>query len=197
MFVLARGVRCSVCLREKCDGIWKDRLTAEGWIGKNGLGKSREGDGKTPVGLFHLTGAFGVRENPGTKLPYVQVGASHYFVDDPASRFYNQMVSVQACPEEESGYPAGGSGAQVMYIQPSEKDWNSAEHPIEMAQAYASAMILDYNRERIPGRGSGIFLHCDEGRPTAGCIAVPETAMVRILRENVRSIQIAPDTPRY
>ncbi len=143
-------------------------MAFDGWIGRGGLGKECEGDGRTPVGNFQIPYAFGLRENPGTELPYVRVTKDHYFVDDPASRYYNQLVRASRV----------------------DRDWKSAEHLSEMGAAYAYAMVLDYNRERIPGLGSGIFLHCHEGHPTAGCVAVEEGAMVRILRANADRIEI-------
>jgi L,D-peptidoglycan transpeptidase YkuD (ErfK/YbiS/YcfS/YnhG family) len=55
----------------------KARLTVDGkvlfvtdvFVGKNGLGKTGEGDGKTPIGTLHPLSAFGVKPNPGTKMP--------------------------------------------------------------------------------------------------------------------------------
>ena len=42
------------------DGTWQQIMTTPGFIGKNGLGKTKEGDGMTPVGTFHFDKAFGV-----------------------------------------------------------------------------------------------------------------------------------------
>jgi len=33
----------------------------------------------------------------------------------------------------------------------------------------------------VPGRGSAIFFHLSEGRPTAGCVAVERDDMLRLL----------------
>jgi L,D-peptidoglycan transpeptidase YkuD (ErfK/YbiS/YcfS/YnhG family) len=42
-----------------------------GYVGKNGVAsRKREGDGKTPAGLFRLGTAFGVREKPDTRMSY-------------------------------------------------------------------------------------------------------------------------------
>lgn len=61
-------------------------------------------------------------------------------------------------------------------------DWNSAEHLLDYPTAYAYAASVNYNTECVPGKGSTIFLHCSTGRPTAGCISVSESAMVKILK---------------
>jgi L,D-peptidoglycan transpeptidase YkuD (ErfK/YbiS/YcfS/YnhG family) len=34
----------------------------------------------------------------------------------------------------------------------------------------------------VPGRGSGIFLHVQIGKPTSGCISLPEAALIHTLR---------------
>jgi len=48
--------------------------------------------------------------------------------------------------------------------------------------AYKYVAVIEYNTDKIvKGAGSAIFLHCTEGKPTSGCISVPEEAMVKIL----------------
>jgi len=43
--------------------------------------------------------------------------------------------------------------------------------------------VIDYNaRPVVPGRGSAIFLHVSAGQATAGCVSLPETTLVRVLR---------------
>ena len=52
-----------ISLHEKQnDGTWHMVMTTPGFIGKNGLGKTREGDAKTPTGVFHFNRAFGIAE---------------------------------------------------------------------------------------------------------------------------------------
>ena len=34
----------------------------------------------------------------------------------------------------------------------------------------------------VPGRGSGIFLHAQTGRPTNGCVSIPRADLRRVLR---------------
>lgn len=40
------------------------------YVGKNGIGKTCEGDYKTPTGRYHFTMAFGMREKPDTHLKF-------------------------------------------------------------------------------------------------------------------------------
>jgi D-alanyl-D-alanine dipeptidase len=81
-------------------------------VGKNGLGwgiglagadasvrvaqepVKREGDGKSPAGIFDLGTAFGYAQQPlpGLKLPYLTLTPSIECVDDTSSKYYNRIV---------------------------------------------------------------------------------------------------------
>lgn len=147
---------------ENLNAEWKLVLETEALIGKNGLGKTREGDGKTPIGTFRFTDAFGILENSETKMNYTQVNENHYWVDDGESKYYNQFISTDEV----------------------EKDWKSAEHICEYGESYHYVLATSYNSDCIPGLGSAVFLHCtsDEAEATAGCIAIPERYMKVIIR---------------
>lgn len=141
---------------------WQLIFETEAIIGKNGLGKTKEGDGKTPVGVFLFVEAFGILDNPGTKMNYTKVDKSHYWVDDSGSNYYNQFVSSK----------------EVL------KDWVSAEHIVEYEDSYQYVLATSFNLERIPGKGSAVFLHCSSEKmeATAGCVAVPEVYMREIMK---------------
>ena len=148
--------------REENGTDWGLVLETEAVIGKNGLGKTKEGDGKTPVGVFLFVKAFGILENPGAKMEYTKVDKSHYWVDDSSSKYYNQFVSTDMVT----------------------KDWDTAEHIAEYEESYHYVLATSYNVERIPGNGSAVFLHCtsEQSEATAGCIAVPEVYMREIMK---------------
>ncbi|MBO5514825.1 MAG: hypothetical protein J5963_01835, partial [Schwartzia sp.] len=55
------------------EGNWRVVMTTPGFIGKEGLGKTQEGDGRTPVGTFRFNAAFGIAEDPGCAIPYTRV----------------------------------------------------------------------------------------------------------------------------
>lgn len=79
-------------------------------MGKNGItSNKREGDGKTPTGIYSFGQAFGVAGNPGTSRGWLQVNNNHYWVDDVNSPYYNKLVD------------ASQTGIQ----------WSSAEHLID------------------------------------------------------------------
>ena len=106
--------------------------------------------------------AFGVKENPGSILPYHQLTDTDYWVDDPGSSHYNQLVDSSS----------------------TKKDWKSAEHMAAMVPFYNYGLALDYNSDRVPGKGSAIFLHCMNGAAdigTSGCVKVSEEYMKKLV----------------
>ena len=64
-----------------------------------------------------------------------------------------------------------------------------------MGRAYWYGLVTDYNRDRVPGLGSGIFLHCEEGHPTAGCVSVPQEMMVFLLQNMSADCYMVIDFP--
>ena len=142
---------------------WKEYIKSEAHIGKNGLGKQRERDLKTPRGSFKFTKYFGVAENPGTQVPYVKLNDYHYWNCDSNSNRYNQFVDSR----EYSGFNKGVS-----------------EHLINERTAYKYAMNINYNEKGVAKKGSAIFLHCYTKSPyTAGCVALPESNMLKAIRK--------------
>ena len=153
---------------ENGKNIWTETLDCPGIIGLNGLGKTKEGDNKTPIGDFGITTAFGIKENPGTVIPYNDVDENTYCCGD--ENFYNQMIDISEHPH----------------------DCSDGEHIIEYSPEYNYGIFVDYNKDGTPGLGSAIFFHCAGANTyTGGCIAVSEENMVTILKaldENARII---------
>jgi L,D-peptidoglycan transpeptidase YkuD (ErfK/YbiS/YcfS/YnhG family) len=130
-----------------------------GHVGLRGVSAAkREGDLRTPAGVFPLRGGFGRYGNPGLALGWFRVDSSDVWVDDPSSSLYNTHQRT----------PAHGR-------------WDSAE-PLDNAPVYNYAQVIGYNESRTPGRGSAIFLHVDHGGGTAGCVSVPTSNLLSILR---------------
>ena len=143
--------------------------------GMNGISADkREGDKKTPSGIYSFTMAFGMKDNPGSILPYHKVVNGDHFVDDSGSRYYNRLVNE----------------SQV------QKDWNSSENLIRQAPHYNYALVLNYNDTYVPGKGSTIFLHCPKtanNTGTSGCISIPEEymkLMVQSVDQNTKIIVV-------
>ena len=72
------GSTATLSMYQKSSGEWTQILFTSAHIGKNGIGKTAEGDGKTPTGVYYFTRAFGNNSNPGTSLSYLQVDSSYY-----------------------------------------------------------------------------------------------------------------------
>ena len=141
-------------------GKWSDlALTSYGYVGSNVVdSKSMEGDYKTPYGLFSIGDMFYIDSMPQTGLNSFQITSDTYWVDDPASAYYNQRVE----------------GTENM-------DWTSAEHMISYYTSYKYGFVINYNMNPvIPGKGSAIFFHIGYA-PTAGCVAVSENEMLAYL----------------
>lgn len=157
------SIYAKLTMYEKVNNNWKRTLTTNAVLGKNGVASNkREGDGKTPTGIFPLRDAFGTNTKPkNVTYPYTKTTDNDYWVDDPNSSDYNQWVTY------------GGN--------PSLK-WNSYERLA--VPLYRHAVIIGYNENPIvKGKGSAIFLHVwkNSSSPTLGCIAIAENQLVDVL----------------
>ena len=119
----------------------------------------REGDGCTPLGTWPVRG---VLLRPGRvaaqsiRLPWRWVREGDGWSDDPSDLAYNRPVHLPRA--------------------------YSAESLLRDDDAYDIIVVLGHNdAPPVPGRGSAIFFHLSEGRPTAGCIAVSREDMLRLL----------------
>ncbi len=146
---------------------------AQGWLtagpfavpvalGRGGIKTNkREGDGATPRGIFRpvrLWWRADRHPRPRTMLPVRRIGPRDGWCEDPAHRLYNQPVHV----------PDGSKADRLM-----RKD-----------SLYDFIVELDHNTlPRIAGRGSAVFVHIarDGFAPTAGCVALKEKALQRLL----------------
>jgi D-alanyl-D-alanine dipeptidase len=124
----------------------------------------KEGDGRSPAGVFLLREAVGYSETApaGTRLPYRQATRSLRCVDDPRSRHYNRLVDEAAV----------------------RKDWASAEDMRREDDLYRLVVCVGHN-DHPPraGAGSCIFLHLreTEASVTVGCTAVDRGVMEELL----------------
>ena len=144
-------------------------------LGKNGLGwgrglhgfrlgdgpVKREGDGRSPAGVFALPFLFGEGADR-FRYPYRRMNDRSRCVDDRRSRHYNRIV--------EKGRVFG--------------DWRSAERMKFPSGLYRYGIFVAHNPRNIPGAGSCIFLHIKKpgGKPTVGCTAMSREELVEIMR---------------
>ncbi len=59
--------------KSKHNNAWELTLEANVYVGKHGIGKTGEGDAKSPTADIGGRRAFGILPNPGTKLDYLNV----------------------------------------------------------------------------------------------------------------------------
>ena len=153
----------------------KARLTVDGkvlfvtdvFVGKNGLGKTGEGDGKTPIGTLRPQTAFGIKPNPGTTMPYIDVKPTTYACDEDCE-YYNKIIDTAETKHE-------CKGEEMYSYQPQ----------------YNYGIATDFNKECIYPNGSAVFIHVKGSKPyTGGCISFDEDRMVEILKNCDMSLVI-------
>ena len=169
MIVVAwiQGTTAWISMHEKnSSGEWEQIMSTPGFIGKNGLGKVKEGDHKTPVGTFRFDFAFGIAPDPGCAIPYVQVNENHYWSGDWNYK-YNQFVDVREAPANF--------------------DIANSEHLIDYNPHYLYGLNMGYNSECTPGKGSALFMHCFGPKYpyTLGCVGLPNDKMLFVM-QNIR-----------
>lgn len=131
-------------------------------LGRGGIKPDkREGDGGTPVGLFHplrLWWRADRRRRPQTRLPLRRIGPADAWCEDPNDRRYNQ---------------------------PFQRSANEPGDRLRRDDALYDLIVeIDHNtRPRVAGRGSAVFLHLarPEFGPTAGCVAMRANDLERLL----------------
>lgn len=113
----------------------------------------REGDLRSPAGVFSVGGAFGDESSVETDLRYQHANASMVCVDDPDSSHYGRIIDANTV----------------------ERDWDSAEAMVRADGLYRRTVVVEHNTMPVlPGAGSCIFLH-DWSSPDSaalGCTAM-------------------------
>lgn len=163
-------------VRDGGDGVWReDGAPVSCILGRGGLGvgrgllpgltgpAKRQGDGRTPVGLFALPEAFGhgdvqTAKNAGVRLPYQMVSDRLACVTDPDSPLFGRLAG----PEERAGTRVGRQ--ERMKRDDGANVWG---------------VVIAHNRDHPdPGAGSCLFLNVRRpgGPPTGGSIGLPEAA---------------------
>lgn len=130
-------------------------------LGSAGLApEARDSVPATPMGVYSLDFAFGTQPSPGGGLKYYQTTPDYWWSADGPTYNTMQVCKKADCPFDTS--PA--SGTENLYIP-----------------AYAHAIVMGVNKERIPGHGGAFFVHTTNGAPTAGCVALDDATLVKII----------------
>jgi len=126
----------------------------------------KEGDWKSPAGIFTFGFTFGYADPMKalfTRMPYLMSNELIECIDDPASKYYNKIVSTDIVAA---------------------KDWKSSEQMLLQDPRYEWGIEVDYNKNPIvPGAGSCIFFHvwADDHRATAGCTAMEKENLISLM----------------
>ena len=143
-------------------------LSTGGWtipvaLGRGGIkANKREGDGGTPRGVFRprqLWWRADRHPRPETRLLTRAIRPGDAWCEDAASRHYNRWIRLAP----------GEPGDRL----------TREDH------LYDFIVEIDHNTcPRIAGRGSAVFLHLAQANfsPTAGCVSMTHSAMLRLLR---------------
>jgi L,D-peptidoglycan transpeptidase YkuD (ErfK/YbiS/YcfS/YnhG family) len=145
----------------KVGGVWRQQFPAmSARIGSSGFSDSHtESDASTPTGVYSFSGTmYGIDPNPGVRYAYHRVVADDWWNENPDSPDYNTFQHTSVNP---------GGASEALWTE---------------TVAYRHFAVIRYN---IPvtgsARGSGIFLHAGTGGPTAGCVSLPQSDLVRVL----------------
>ena len=140
-------------------------------LGKKGTtSKKKEGDYKTPEGIFPLRYVMyrpDKIKKPKTKLPIFIIKKNHVWCDDPKNFFYNKIIET--------------------------KKLNLGESLWRKDILYDILVVIGYNDNPIiSGKGSAIFLHLSKKNTcsTRGCIAIKKKNMITLLKNNPKKIEI-------
>lgn len=169
-------------LEKQKDGRWQRIMgPIPGRLGRNGcvwgLGLhpnppsatiKREGDGRSPAGIFSLGGLWVTNKTPvqhHKRIPYVNVGPNDLWVSDiNTPHLYNRHVRLQ---------------------HPARTEWELREQMRQTDYAHSIKLLICHNtwesaNRPIPGAGSSIFFHIwrkNGASPTAGCTSMAESSL--------------------
>ena len=148
-------------------------------IPKNAKYIKKEGDGRSPAGIFRLLNAFGY-EPFDISYPYEVYHRYDHCVDDINSRYYNSIIDSRKV----------------------DIDYKSKEYMKFAKDYYKYGIVVDHNSfgslHSLKGAGSCIFVHIKD-KPTAGCSVMTQKEIKKILRwldknKNPILIQAPKDT---
>jgi L,D-peptidoglycan transpeptidase YkuD (ErfK/YbiS/YcfS/YnhG family) len=128
----------------------------------------REGDGRSPAGVFAVGSAFGYAQSASTGLPYTALNANEYCIDVSGSPLYNRIVDAGEV----------GLAAVAGSTEPMRRDLHEGGD-----QAYKIGFVIEHNPNGTAGAGSCIFAHLwkSADSSTAGCTAMAEPQLQELL----------------
>jgi L,D-peptidoglycan transpeptidase YkuD (ErfK/YbiS/YcfS/YnhG family) len=130
--------------------------------------QKREGDGRSPAGVFAIGPAFGYAETATAGIPYRAMTAFDFCIDVNGSPLYNQIVDARRAGQE----------AVAKSTEPMRRDIHA-----DGDDRYKFGFVIQHNPDNVSEQGSCIFAHLwsSPGQTTAGCTAIGEDAMRDLL----------------
>jgi L,D-peptidoglycan transpeptidase YkuD (ErfK/YbiS/YcfS/YnhG family) len=130
--------------------------------------QKREGDGRSPAGMFEIGTAFGYAPKESAGIAYRAMSEFDYCIDVNESPHYNRIVDARVV----------GRDAVEKSTEPMRRDIHARGD-----QRYKLGFVIEHNPRHVTARGSCIFAHLwgTPGQTTAGCTAMNETAMRDLL----------------
>ena len=133
-------------------------------IGKRGIStKKREGDNKTPRGIYKFSTIFYRKDrikHLETSVKKIVIKKNMGWCDDPNSKYYNKLI-----------YFPFSKRAEKLYIE---------------KNIYDIIVVIDYNTKPIvKKKGSAIFLHIASKnyKSTKGCLAISKSNLKNLVKE--------------
>lgn len=162
--------------RKNVNKPWKKKDSFAIVVGRAGLAKDpqtplsfsntmpikKEGDGKSPAGIFKLGEVFSYHSLNKLRMPFVQVDTNFYCVDDANAAYYNRLVV-----KDTATAP-----------------YNSFEYMKRKDNLYEYGVWVLYNSNPVEaGNGSCIFIHIwrNENNGTAGCTAMSKNNILKLI----------------
>jgi L,D-peptidoglycan transpeptidase YkuD (ErfK/YbiS/YcfS/YnhG family) len=159
---------------QRANGISPWRAVFPAWQAETGSGhlvpasRRREGDHATPIGVFGVGATmYGNAPNPGgLSYRYHHLRCGDWWDEDPYSSQYNDFVHVSC-----DGTPAFADWSEALWTE---------------TVAYPYFAVVQFNESPIAAGpnapGAGIFLHSWVGTATEGCVALPVSELLHVLR---------------
>ena len=156
-----------------------------------GATTKKEGDGRSPAGIFSLGGLWVTHPTPvqhDPAIPYVAVGPNDLWVSDPRTpHLYNRHVRLK---------------------HPATTAWEKKEQMRQSDYPHSIKLLIHHNTPEsvgnpIVGAGSAIFFHIwrrDGNAPTAGCTSMDEQhlrAFISRLRADKKPVYILLPRSEY
>jgi L,D-peptidoglycan transpeptidase YkuD (ErfK/YbiS/YcfS/YnhG family) len=155
-----RQFRAEIMSCQRTNGKWQQALpNFPAVIGENGVakpGEKKEGDKKSPSGLFPLGEAFG-SVPIALKMDFRFITKEDKYINDPQHKQYNTWVN-------------GTTDAK--------------SYEVMLIPEYKKGVVIQYNMNpAIPGAGSAIFMNIWDSSMmgTSGCVAMDESSLQTIL----------------